>query len=456
MPATDLGFLLHKHPDRLRSVDLGFGDAHVFFPEAGADCCTAALLVEVDPIGRRDRRDRGRGQSPTGLGSFVNDRPYVASSLLSVAIGRVFGSALRGACDARPELVERPFDLVIGLPAVPVRGGAELLNGLFGPLGYAVEATAVTVDPQFPSWGDSRYLSVRLSAEVTVQRALEHLYVLLPVLDDDKHYWIGQDEVDKLLRRSGAWLPDHPSSDLIARRYLRFGGLAREALVRLSELGDDPDLTDEVNDEAELVVERPISLNQQRLDAVIEAVRAAGGGTVLDLGCGEGRLLQRLVAEPSVTRSVGVDVSIGALQRAAKRLRIDEASERGRDRVELVQGALTYLDRRLQGFDVAAVVEVIEHIDPERLDVFAEVLFAHTSPKTVIVTTPNREYNATFEGFELGGLRHSDHRFEWTRAEFADWVASIEDRFGYRSQISGIGADDPETGQPTQMVVFTR
>ncbi len=451
--ATDLGYLLHKHPDRVRTVSVGHGTAHVFYPEATPDRCTATLLVEIDPVALSRRR---KGAPAHNLEPYVNDRPYAASSILSGALRQVYGSALAGKCEPRPELVATPLDLEIELPVVPVRGGQDVLHRLFKPLGYEISAVPLPLDPQFPDWGDSRYLQLTLRARLTVQRALEHLFVLLPVLDDRKHYWIGSAEVDKLLRRGAAWLGDHPENELIARRYLRYGGLARQALARLAEEDDDSDAADEANDRAEAEVEKPLSLNEQRLQAVTTEVAAAGGGRVLDLGCGEGRLLQRLLAEPSVAHLVGVDVSIGALERAERRLRLDQMSQRRRERIELLQGALTYTDDRLTGFDVACVVEVVEHIDGERLDVFARVLFGHAGPTTVIMTTPNREYNVNFDGLDPNRLRHRDHRFEWTRAEFRSWAESVGQEYGYSVRFDGIGPDDPATGTPTQMAVFRR
>ena len=451
--ATDLGYLLHKHPDRVRSVDVGFGRAHVFYPEATAHRCTATTYVEVDPFGRTRHRKPRRAQ---GLEPYLNDRPHAASSMLTVALGRLFRTALNGTCETRPELVVQPLDLEIGLPVVPVRGGQELLRHLFEPLGYEVECTPIALDSEFPAWGDSHYVAARLAGRQTVRSALEHLYVLLPVLDDAKHYWIGPDEVDKLLLRGGDWLGSHPESDLITRRYLRLPEFTREALARLAEAGEDADLLDTRRDAAERAAELPTRLGEQRLDSVIEAVRNVGAGRVVDLGCGEGRLLERLIVEPAVTGVVGVDVSIGALERAEQRLKLDTMSERRRERIQLLQGALTYTDSRLQGFDVATVIEVVEHLDAERLDVFAEVVFGHISASTVVLTTPNREYNQNFEQLDSRGLRHEDHRFEWTRTEFEAWARGIAESFGYSVEISSIGPVDPACGPPTQMAVFRR
>ena len=177
---------------------------------------------------------------------------------------------------------------------------------------------------------------------------------------------------------------------------------------------------------------------------------------MVDLGCGEGNLIGRLMAETAVSEVLGVDVSIGALDKAEKRLHLDDMSERRRERVRLIQGALTYTDERTRGFDIATVIEVIEHVDQERLDVFGRVLFGDAAPRVVIVTTPNREYNVMFPNLETGAMRHRDHRFEWTREEFSQWSQAICEHYGYTVSFTPIGASEPKTGAPTQMAVFTK
>ena len=455
-PATDLGFLLHKNPAALHTRDLSFGQAHLVYPEATDERCTAALLVEVDPIGLVRRRPGGKRHEPS-LAQYVNDRPYAASSFLSAAIGKVLGTALTGRSKERQDLADAELPFEVRLPAVPVRGGEAILRRLFEPLGYAVEAEAIALDPTFPEWGDSRYLTVALTTTSRLQDVLEHLLVLLPVLDDDKHHWVGPDEVDKLLRRAGTWLGTHPDRELITRRYLRHDRrLTTDALARLADDVVDADAAQADHDEEEAVVERPISLNERRLAAVVEQVEAARARTVVDLGCGEGKLVRRLLGLGTVDRVVGIDVSYRTLQYAARRLHLDTMAPRQRDRVELLQGALTYRDRRIQGFDLATVIEVIEHLDAPRLGAFERALFDFARPGRVVVTTPNIEYNVRFEFLPAGSLRHRDHRFEWTRAEFAAWAAGVGERHGYRVEHHGIGDEDPELGAPTQMAVFVR
>lgn len=454
-PATDLGRLLHKNPHRLQSFPLPFGQAHVFYPDATDDKCTAALLLDVDPVGlvRNRRGPSGEGRS---LEQYVNDRPYVASSFLSVAIARVFGSALSGKSKERQELAETELPLIARLSVLPVRGGEDFLRRLFEPLGYEVTPKQHVLDPVFPEWGESAYFTVELRGAVRLRDLLTHLYVLVPVLDNEKHYWVGDDEVDKLLRHGEGWLADHPEREAIARRYLKYRrSLADEALARLMADDAPPDGSLELLDAEEEKVERPISLNEYRQTAVVAALRNSGATTVIDLGCGEGKLLRTLLEDRRFEKIVGMDVSHRALEIAADRLRFDRLPPKVRERISLIQGSLTYRDSRLAGFDAAVAVEVIEHLDQSRLSAFERVLFEFARPSTVILTTPNFEYNPNFEGLPAGQFRHRDHRFEWTRQEFETWACRVSEQQGYSVAFLSVGDEDPVTGPPTQMGVFS-
>ncbi|MEV8017234.1 3' terminal RNA ribose 2'-O-methyltransferase Hen1 [Streptomyces sp. NPDC086554] len=464
-PATDLGFLLHKHPDNAQRFSTSHGTAHVLYPEATAERCTAALLLEVDPVALV-RRGKGKGRggaADAALAQYVNDRPYAASSLLSVAMSTVFKSALRGVCNARPERAAAPMPLRIEVPALPARGGADLVHKLFGPLGWdSVSAEPVALDEQFPEWGDSRYIRLVLEGELRLADALRQLYVLLPVLDDAKHYWVAPDEVDKLLRAGEGWLAEHPEQKLITSRYLsRRWGLTRQAmealeLVRLAEADDsEVEEIDNAVDETTDTEEKPVPLAVQRRTAIVEALRAAGAGRVLDLGCGQGQLVHELLKDVRFTEIVGVDVSVRALTIAARRLRIERMGERQADRVRLVQGSLAYTDKRLKGYDAAVLSEVIEHLDLPRLPALEYAVFGSARPRTVLVTTPNVEYNVRWETLPAGHVRHGDHRFEWTREEFRTWAGEVAERHGYEVEFAPVGPDDPEVGPPTQMAVFT-
>lgn len=455
-PATDLGYLLHKNPSRVQTFELAAGKARVFYPQANEGSCTAALEVDIDPIalvrGRRGSTDGGL------LDQYVNDRPYAANSFLASAIAQVYGSALNGQSADHKELAETAIPLRAFVPALPSRGGESLLQRLFGPLGYSVEATRHPLDPERPEWGQSAYYDVAISGTVRLQDLLRHLYVLIPVLDDDKHYWVGADEIDKLLKRGEGWLATHPARDLITDRYLRRQRhLTREALARLSaEDVPDPDALEEQHAAEEATVEAPLRLNEERIATVVSVLKSVNAARVLDLGCGEGQLIQALLKDPQVALVVGMDASVRSLETAARRLRLKEMHETIRARVQLLHGSLVYRDARLAGFDAAAVIEVIEHLDPSRLSSFERAVFEHARPTTVVVTTPNREHNVRFPTLPAGEMRHRDHRFEWTRDEFQSWARAVAETHGYAVRFLPVGREDPEVGPPTQLAIFTR
>lgn len=456
-PATDLGYLLHKNPSRVQSFDLSFGSAHVFYTEATPERCTAALMLEVDPVGLvRNRKRQAADQG--ALDQYVNDRPYVASSFLSVAISRVYGSALAGSSKERPELAGEKLPLEAKIAVVPCRGGQEFLRRLFEPLQYELTAERHPLDEQFPEWGEGPYFTVTLRANTRLRDLLTHVYVLIPVLDAGKHYWVGQDEVEKLLRHGEGWLAVHPEKEAIVYRYLkRTGRLAREALARLSEEDNlDPDAAEEDHAREESEVEETLRLNDQRLGTILSVLKNSGAKRILDLGCGEGRLLKTLLATPTFEEIVGIDVSYRSLEQAQGRLRLDHLSDRQRSRIKLIQGSLMYRDQRLAGYDAAVVIEVIEHFDPPRLSAFERVVFDCAKPSLVVVTTPNYEYNVRFKSLPAGRFRHKDHRFEWTRDQFRNWAQQVAERFGYSVRFVSVGPDDPEVGPPTQMGVFSR
>ena len=456
-PATDLGYLLHKNPARLHSFALSFGEAHVFYPEANAERCTAALLLDVDPVGLVRNRRGPAGEGGT-LEQYVNDRPYVASSFLSVAISRVLGSALGGRSKDRPDLATTAIPLSAKLAVLPCRGGERFLRRLFEPLGYTVAAQRHALDDQFPEWGESQYYTVELSGEVRLQDLLTHIYVLVPVLDNEKHYWVGDDEVEKLLRHGGAWLASHPEKEEITKRYLKYRrDLAKDALARLvDEESPEVDVAEVVHNNEEEAVERTLNLNEQRLNSVVSALKSVSAKRVLDLGCGEGKLLRVLLEDRAFEEIVGVDVSHRALQIANERLRVERLPARQRERIKLLQGSLMYRDQRLSGFDAAAVVEVIEHLDQPRLAAFERVLFEFAKPGAVVLTTPNVEYNVRFESLPAGMFRHKDHRFEWTRTQFGEWAQRIGERYGYAVRFLPVGPEDETVGAPTQMAIFEK
>lgn len=455
-PATDLGFLLRKNPANVHRADLPFGKSVFFYPEASAERCEAALLLEVDPIQLVRGRKTTKGDGM--LAHYVNDRPYAASSFLSVAINRVLRDAMAGRAKEREDLAETAIPLELEITPLPCKGNDEIVHRLFEPLGYEIETRTALLDEAYPGWGNSPYRTVRLKATKRLADALTHLYVLIPVLDNAKHYWVGSDEVEKLIEKAGDWLQSHPERDLIANRYLRKRQFAQDALTLLDEkFGLAEDETEEPDQAAgEEALEKPMRLNDQRYEAVTAALLKTGARRVCDLGCGEGKLLRRLMQEKSIEYVQGVEVSTPELEKAERKLKLERMSPSQRARIDIVRGSLVYEDERLNGFDAVTLVEVIEHVEAERLDALERVVFAKARPSSVLVSTPNIEFNQTFENLEPGRLRHADHRFEWTRSEFEAWAQGVCERQGYEVAFEGIGEAHDEFGHPTQMAVFTR
>jgi 3' terminal RNA ribose 2'-O-methyltransferase Hen1 len=449
-PATDLGYLLFKHPDKCQSFDLNFGTAEVFYPEASAEKCTAALVLDINPVDLARGKVGAKRQQT--LEAYVSDRPYAASSFLSVAISQVFRTAMTGRCEQRQDLADTPIPLVAKIPVLPSRGRESFLRGLFEPLGYQVRVQRLTLDDAFPEWGNSSYFDVELTNTIRLRDLLSHLHVMIPVLDDDKHYYVNEDEIEKLLRHGEGWLDSHPLKIEIVSRYLkRQRGLTRAALAQIS--AEEAAVETPERESHEDIIEQPMSLNQQRLETVVATLKAHGVQKIVDLGCGEGKLLKLLLTEPTFQEILGMDVTYSSLEIAQERV-LEKLPIHQQGRLKLIQGSLNYRDARIAGYDAATVIEVIEHLELDRLQAFERVLFEFAQPRLAIVTTPNVEYNVKFENLPPGKLRHLDHRFEWTRSEFEIWAREISTKYNYGVEFGSIGNLDPLVGAPTQMAIF--
>lgn len=448
----DLGYLLHKNPYRAQYFELGFGKAYVFYTEATDEITTAALLLDINPIDLA----RGKlGSTDGGLFDYVNDRPYVASSFMSTAIAKVFGTAMSGKCKKNQILADTKLDLTACVHMLPCRGNDNLPQEIFEPLGYTVSVKRFMLDEKFPEWGENDYIDLTISGNVRLSELLNHLYVLIPVFDRQKHYYVSEDEIEKLIKHGEGWLSSHPARDKIINRYFNMKkSFAHKAIDRLTESANETN-SDEESIQSNETKEKFISLNTKRLNAVLEAVRESGAESVIDIGCGECKLTSMLLDERQIRKVAAADVSISVLEKAKRRLHYEHMQPYKKNKLTLMQASMIYKDKRFSGYDTACVIEVIEHLDPWRISDFERVLFEFASPKTVILTTPNREYNACYE-WMTSTLRHNDHRFEWTREEFKLWSEHICQSFGYIVKISEIGDIDEKYGSPTQMGVFTK
>jgi hypothetical protein len=468
--AAALSFLLHKHPDKLQQVELSVGAAYIFYPECEKEKVTAALLLDIDPIGMVRNAKNFAGKDFL-LGQYVNDRPYVASSFVSSAISKAFSSAMNGSCKEHPEFIDMPLALTAKISVLPApRGGELLIKRLFEPLGYTVEAERHLLDTQFSEWGYGKYFTLTLKNTLALKDLLSHLYVLIPVLDNEKHYFITQNEVEKLLQKGKGWLEQHPEREIIVSRYLiNLKSLVRSAfeVLQAAEEGIIPDTDNEAEQDELTKIEDTAAAHTQlqkvkkerlhdiRLKLVAEKLKQSGAASVIDLGCGDGKLLRLLLKEKQFTRIAGTDVSYSELEKSQDKLHWNEMPEKQRERLSLFQSSLTYRDKRFSGFDAAAVVEVIEHLDPNRLPALEKSLFTYAKPQTIVLTTPNREYNVRYENLSAGKVRHSDHRFEWTRSEFEAWAERVARENNYTVAFFPVGEEEENIGAPSQMAVFT-
>lgn len=457
--ATVLSHLLRKRPERLQSFDLPVGTAHVYYPEYSPECTTAALLLEVDSIALvRNKRFRGDNSV---LDFYVNDRPYVASSLFAVALSSVFGSAMTGLSQSHPEVASAALPLQINVPVVSTRGrdGKDLATRLFTHLGWEVDQQPIALDEDFAPWGDSRYSTLTLTGTIPLHLALRQLYILLPVLDDSKHYWVNDDEAEKLARQSEGWLAQHPERELITYRYLAH----QKDLVAMADAQIDAGNaalaggTIDVPTRENLAQNYPQpSLRVARADAVITALKDCSAHRVADIGAGPGALLRRLQKDQFFTKILGTDVSARSLEQAARLLRTDELADQDQQRITLLHSSVLYRDERLCGFDAVVLMEVIEHLEEHRLGALEDSIFNLASPTSVIVTTPNVEYNRLYPNLAAGTMRHEDHRFEWTRAQFAQWAEAVAANHGYRVEYRTVGEVSASAGSPTQMAIFRK
>jgi small RNA 2'-O-methyltransferase len=192
-------------------------------------------------------------------------------------------------------------------------------------------------------------------------------------------------------------------------------------------------------------------LHEQRLEGVHTVVRTCGARSVLDLGCGDGDMLVRLAVDPRIEQIVGVDICGDSLGRLRNRL--STLDRNATTDVDLVQASIVETGARFGGFDCAILIETIEHIDPDRLTMLERAVFAGMRPATIVITTPNAEFNSLL-GVPADRFRHPDHRFEWDRTRFRRWATGVAARNRYDTTLRDLAGWHPKLGGASQMAVF--
>ncbi|MFN8672328.1 MAG: 3' terminal RNA ribose 2'-O-methyltransferase Hen1 [Candidatus Sericytochromatia bacterium] len=448
----ELSWILHKRPDKIQSFPIISGNAYVFYPEYSDNKVKVCLALDIDTINLV--RKLRLPVASYALQHYVNDKPYTASSFMSSAIANVFSSALNGICKEKPEIVDLILPLEVEISVLKVLGGEALIKRLFEPLGYQIEVESFNLDEDFKNWGKSRYYKIKLKNNITIKELLSHLYVLIPVFDMDKHFYIGTTEVESFLKKGDKWLQIHPEKGAIVRRY--FKNLGKYSNLVLNRLNDSLENTYQEMEIPKEIKEKKESLQKIRLNTVLEKLENLYTTSVVDIGCGEGMLLKLLKSKKRFEKICGTDVMYQNLLIAKDKLDLEETTTHRADRIKLFQSSILYKDERLKEYETVCLIEVIEHIEEDRLDSLEEILFGYLNPKYAIISTPNAEYNAVYMPENPTNFRHDDHRFEWNRDQFRQWVNKICEKFSYSAEFFDIGDVHEKLGTPTQAVIFKR
>lgn len=471
--ASMISHLLAKNPHNLYDRTEKGARVRLVYTSFQPQDTEAMLFVTPDPIelvkGTPDHYD---------ITQYINDRELAVSSLFCSYIRPALGTALNGKPKADYiDWVDYRFTLQMTFGPVASDLPDHVIESLFQPLGYEVQIERGEIDYSFDLKNRSTVRHIQISGQQTLQQMLRQLYILIPVLDNYKHYYINEDEIERLRRYGEGWLSTHPQHDLMIKRSLRFAPLVKEYEQQVAKESSIDALSTEISTNSiqsnkeqaqsteqqlerintiETETETPVvRLNELRYRAIVEQVSLLPQRKqVIDFGAGEGKLSVRLGQIEGVEQVWAVEPSMQSQLRAIDRF----AKLEGRtdDVIPVITiGSLFYRDERWVDQDVIILCEVIEHINEVRLPQVIHTLFTDYRPQTLIMTTPNREYNEVYQ-MDADEIRHTDHRFEWTRAELEQYCTQWIQNRPYTFTISGIGDKHEQHGQPTQMVVFRR
>lgn len=409
--ARAVSYLLAKNPDNIYERYSKNHAVRFVYHTMTDDELYATIFVTPDAL------SLVKDEQAYDITHYINDREFAVSSIFLSLIRSALGTALNGKPKEEYEkYVSKHFPLTFEVGPVATSLTDEEIRALWEPLGYEVSIQAVSEQ--------KRARFVTLTNSITLQQALQQLFILIPVMDDYKHYYIDEKEQERLQRYGEGWLEQHPLRDLIYKKALRFRHLLHEAPK-----------------------ENRGSLNMHRYEAIVKQVEKLPHRLVIDMGAGEGKLTEQLAQLQTIDTLYAVDPSNTALLKMKKRF-----SEADFAVTPTIQwGSLYYEDTAFKGADVFILCEVIEHINEDRLEPFMKLITDSYAPKNIIITTPNAEYNKVYE---LEDMRHDDHRFEWTREQFRSWCSAAAP--GYDLRFEGIGEEHAVFGTPTQMCVMTR
>ncbi|MCM3572375.1 3' terminal RNA ribose 2'-O-methyltransferase Hen1 [Mesobacillus subterraneus] len=431
-----ISHLLAKNPNNLYERNQKGHAVRLFFSSFTEREVEATVFVAPDSL--ELVKNQGNQYDIT---HYINDREFAVSSIFISLIRTALGTALNGQPkEEYIKWVKHPFDLELSFGPVASGLSDHQIVDLFEPLGFNVSINRPQIEYNFNLKSKSSVRFITLKGRTPLQMALRQIFVLIPVLDNYKHYFIDEKEIEKLERYGEGWLDDHPQKSFILKKALRF-----KNVYELVEGQEKDTAAPEM---------RKIRLNDMRYEKIVDTVNGfENKESIVDLGSGEGKLSTRLGFIPGVKEILAVEPSEEASIRAMERF----AQAEGKDyfiKPTQLWGSLFYYDERLKGKDVIILCEVIEHIDEERLSKVFQTILQDYRPKNLVVTTPNKEYNALYEMDTE--FRHGDHRFEWSREEFEAWCKARNEEGEYELIFDGIGELDEQFGFPTQMCIFKR
>lgn len=431
--AEAVSYLIAKNPNNLYERDEKGFKVRLVYPQFTPDEVEFMIYVKPDPI------DLVRNSPELyDISHYINDREFAVSSLFVSTIRKALGTALNGKPqEDYVQWVGHLFEMEINFGPVATDLRDHELEDLFKPIGYNVEITRGISTIREKS--SARF--IRLTGRQTIQNALKHVSILIPVIDNYKHYFIDEREIEKLDRYGEGWLENHPLKRFILKRTLRFQGLISQSKYYEKEPYKDQDNLPKAR------------LNDLRYEAIVNYVKTLSNKeTIVDLGAGEGKLSVQLGFIQGVKEILSVEPSNKYRVRAVDRFQ--QVNNEEFVEPKSVSGSLFYFDSRLQNKDIIILCEVIEHINESRLPKIFETILKDYRPKVLIVTTPNQEYNAVYDMDEA--MRHHDHRFEWTREQFRQNVEIWVKDNPYQVTFQGIGEEKPVYGYPTQMAIIRR
>jgi 3' terminal RNA ribose 2'-O-methyltransferase Hen1 len=433
--ADVVSYLIAKNPNNPYERDEKGFKVRLVYPKFSKEEIQFVIYVKPDPI------DLVRNSSDLyDITHYINDREFAVSSLFITTIRKALGTALNGKPDEEYlEWVGHEFEIELSFGPVATDLRDKEIVDLFEPIGYKVEIERGVSNIREKSSAGF----VTLSGRQSVQSALKHVSILIPVIDNYKHYFLDEREVEKLDRYGEGWLEEHPMKQMIVKRALRFN-----ALISQSQFYEKKQRNSNYDENPK------VRLNDLRYEHILNYIKTLPQReTIVDLGAGEGRLSVQLGFLEGVKEILSIEPSNKSRIRAIERFQQVNTKE-GYVEPQSLSGSLFYFDSRLQNKDVIVLCEVIEHIEEDRLPKIFDTILNDYCPKTLIVTTPNQEYNVLYEMDDE--MRHDDHRFEWTRPQFVQNVESWTEQTPYQVSIQGIGEEHEAYGHPTQMAIFRR